>query len=82
MKWLKQKWAITKYFWRWLRMSRVERARAKAMGKLLFNVLGNAPVDKIMAGESCSWNITQGQAQGSKEGLQEYVKAVTGKDVS
>lgn len=77
-KWIKQKWAITKYYWRWLWMSRAQREQARAMRKLLFNLLGNAPVEKIMAGEGCSWSMTPEQEQGSMEGIQEYVKAVRG----
>ncbi len=69
MSWLRQKWQITKCYWRWLWMSRAQRAQAKAMSKLLFNLLGNAPMEKIMSGESCSWNMTPGQEKGTKEGI-------------
>lgn len=62
-------------------MSRAQRAQAKSMRKLLFNLLGNAPMGEIMAGESCSWSMTPEQEEGVSEGLQTYVKAVTGKDV-
>ncbi len=79
--WLKQKWLITQYYWRWLWMSRAQRAQQKAMRKLLFNILSNAPIEKIMAGEGCSWSMTPGQEKGTMEGVQQYVKAVTGKDV-
>ena len=78
---LKQRRLIARYYWRWLWMSRADRAREKALRKLLFNLLGNAPMEKIMAGESCSWGMTPGQTQGTKEGLQGYVKAVTGEDI-
>lgn len=77
----KQRWLIAQYYWRWLWMSRAEREQAKAMRKLLFNLLGNAPMEKILAGEGCSWDMTPQQKQGSKEGVQEYVKAVTGETV-
>ncbi len=76
-----QKWMIGQYYWRWLWMSRADRAQARAMKKLLFNLLGNAPMDQIMARESCSWSMTPGQEKGTGEGIQEYVKAVTGEDV-
>ncbi len=86
--WLKQKWMIAQAYWRWFWMSRDERLEAKqraeqalAMGKLLFNLLGNAPMEKIKGRESCTWSMTPGQEKGTKEGLQQYVKAVTGKDV-
>lgn len=77
-KWIKQKWAIAKCCWHWLWMSRAQRRRARAMSKTLFNLLENAPMDKIIAGKSCSWSLTPEQRQGSKEGVQEYVKEVTG----
>ena len=51
------------------------------MRKLLFNLMGNAPMEKIMAGESCSWDPTPQQREGTKEGVVEYVKATTGEDV-
>jgi len=81
IKWIKRRWFITQYYWRWLRMSRAQRKQAKAMHKLLSNVFGNAPVDKIMAGEGCSWNLTPKQVDGTKDGIKEYVKVVTGEDV-
>lgn len=67
--------------WRWQWMSKAERRQAEAFGKLFFNLMANAPIDKILAGEGCSWSITPKQEQGAKEGLKEYVKEVTGEDV-
>jgi len=80
-KFWKQKWLLTQYYWRWLWMSRADRKRAKAMRKLLFNVLSDAPIETIISGESCAWSITPKQEQGAIEGLQQYVKAVTGEDI-
>jgi len=79
---------IAKFWWQWLWMTREQRVEAKkrleqarAMAKLLTNLLGNAPIDKIMAGEGCSWSMTPNQTEGTKEGVTEYVKAVKGEDV-
>lgn len=80
-KWLKQRWAITKIYWAWLWMSRAQRRQAKAARTLFFNVLGNAPLDKIKAGKGCSWSMTPKQRRGTALGIQAYVKAVTGEDV-
>lgn len=66
-------------YWRWLWMSRAERTRATAMRKLLLNVLANAPMDKIAAGESCSWTMSPGQACDSMEAAQSYAEAVRAK---
>lgn len=81
IKWIKQKWFITRYYWRWLRMSRAQRQQARAMHKILSNVFNDAPVDKILAVESCSWILTPKQIRGAKDGIKEYVKVVTGEDV-
>ncbi len=81
MDWFRQRWQIAQYKWRWMWMSRAEREQARAMRKLLSNLLGNAPMDKILAGEGCSWSMTPEQEQGTKKGLQQYVKAVTGEDI-
>lgn len=82
---IKQRRLIARYYWRWLWMSRAERAQQraqqKAMRKLLFNLLGNAPMEMILNRESCSWDMTSEQKRGTKEGLQEYVKAVTGENI-
>lgn len=81
MTWAQKKWQITKYYWRWCWMSRVDRKREKAMRKMVFNLFSNAPIEKIQAGEDCSWSMTPGQERGAMEGVQQYVKAVRGKDV-
>lgn len=78
---LKQKWLILQCYWRWLWMSQAQREQYRAMRKLLFNLLGNAPIEKIAKGEGCSWSMTPKQETGAMKGIQEYVKAVTGEDV-
>lgn len=79
--WWQQKLFLVQYFWRWCWMSRAEREQRRAMRKLFFNLLSNAPIEKIMARETCSWNMTPRQKQGAMEGVQQYVKAVTGENV-
>lgn len=84
-KWVRHKTLLAKYYWRWLWMSREQRLETKerlqqtrAMIKLMGNLLANAPIDKILAGEGCSWSMTPKQEEGTKEGITEYVKAVKG----
>lgn len=61
--------------WRWLWMSRAERAQQRAMGKLLSNLLANAPLDTITARQSCSWAMTPEQARNSLDAVHSYVHA-------
>lgn len=74
-------WMRLKARWYWFRAPKDEKERIRAHIKILQNVLANAPMAKIAAGESCSWEMTPTQEKGAKEGVQEYVKAVTGEDV-
>ena len=60
-----------KYFW----MTRAERQKLRAMHQLLSNVLAQAPVDKILRGESCIWSMTDDQAAGAKAGATAYADA-------
>lgn len=76
MNWIRRKAFAFLCRLRWMRLSTAQRAKALAMHKLLSNVFTNAPIDKIRAGESCSWDLPEPNKQAAMQACSEYVVAV------
>ncbi len=70
-------WVYLLSRWKYLWMSKAERQRWRAYQKILNNTLAQAPLDKIMAGESCSWDITDEQAAGAMAGVRRMSMRLT-----